>query len=77
LGVIGDHMKGHAVTPDRVEDPNLSAIPADDPDIARLTATTGIEDGPVEEEPIRNDLQDRSFGLGQIGITRRQLFDRA
>jgi hypothetical protein len=59
-------MKRFAVAADGIDDLRRTAVPRDRPDITRLTATPGVEDGAVEEQPVFDYLEDVAFGHARI-----------
>src|SRR5690606_37094972 len=68
-------MERNPVLPERVDDLDLASVPADDPDVAGLTAAPGVEDRPIEDDPVLGDRQDAPFAHGEIRVLGRELFD--
>src|SRR5690606_24542990 len=58
-----------------VEDPQLPAVPADHPGVARLAASPGVEDGAVQDDDPVADLEDVALGPVQIAVAAGEFFD--
>ena len=66
--IIGNHMQGPPLAPNGVNNLYLTAVPFEDPYVARLAAAPRIEHCPVQIDASVSHLGDVRFGGRQVGV---------
>ena len=71
-----DHVQDPTLVTHRVNNLDLIIRGGEDPEVSWLTASPGVENGPVENHAFRQDLGDASLGSGLVGVASGNLFRR-